>query len=205
MANKKINKYSGFTLIEIVIVMAILASVFTAITYFGVDISGFGGYLSDSISVQKELELTLNPIVTEIRSMGPSSIGSYTIESATATSLIFFSDADQDGLFERIRYFLDGSTFKRSVVKPTGNPLVYNLANEKVTEMVHDIVSGSTIIFKYYGKNVASSGTPLSAPIDPLLVRSIKIELTSDRNPKALPGPISYSVFATIRNLRSVQ
>jgi prepilin-type N-terminal cleavage/methylation domain-containing protein len=198
-------KEQGFTLIEILISMFIFCAILGLIFYFGFNISGFNSFISSNLYSQNELELTLNVMVTEIRSMGPSNVGSYPIESASANSLIFFSDTDQDGLLERIRYFMSGNTFMKAVTKPTGSPLTYNPTNEKTTEAVHDVTSDPTTIFSYYAKKAIVGDTPMSSPISISQIRSIRISMTTDKDVNTEPGPVTFNVFSTIRNMRTNQ
>ena len=45
---------------------------------------------------------------------------------------------DDDGLKEKIRYYLTGTTLKKGVIKPTGSPPVYLSANEScLAHLVH--------------------------------------------------------------------
>lgn len=197
-------KISGFTLMEILISIAILTGITLFISYFSLDVSNFAGFFSESIATQQEIQQTLKILKTEVRSMGSANNGSYTVESASANSFIFFSDFDGDGLFERIRYYLEDNTLKKGVIKPTGNPLVYLTSDEKVSESVHYIIPNPPPIFIYYPKDTDINGTALTLPIDPALVRLIKVNLTADENPQKPPGPADISIFISIRNLRGI-
>lgn len=197
-------KISGFTLMEILISIAILTGITLFISYFSLDVSNFAGFFSESIATQQEIQQTLKILKTEVRSMGSANNGSYAVESASANSFIFFSDFDGDGLFERIRYYLEDNTLKKGVIKPTGNPLVYLTSDEKVSESVHYIIPNPPPIFTYYPKDSDINGTALTAPIDPALVRLIKVNLTADENPQKPPGPANISIFISIRNLRGI-
>jgi len=197
------SRPDGFTLIEILIATAIFVSLLGVILYFGFNASGLNIFLSENLVSQNELQLTLNSIVVEVRSMGPSSVGGYPIESANAGSFVFFSDTDNDGLFERVRYYYSNGTLMRGWTKPSGNPLLYDHAGEKTTEAVHFVISQPSAIFTYYSKNQTSGDGPMTVPINPNLVRAVKIELAADRDPDQLPEPVIYRIFATIRNFRN--
>lgn len=196
---------NGFTLLEIIVAMGILIGVMSLVVNFGLNVATFGGFLGENLNSEQELQQTFKVIKSEIRSMGPANTGGYAIESATTTSFIFYSDIDGDGLFERVRYFLDGNILKKGVIKPTGNPLTYVPANEQTREMVHNIVSNPPPIFSYFPKDVDGSGTSLSMPVDPYVIRLLKMDLTTDENPQQLPGPISLRTFITMRNFRGIQ
>jgi len=196
-----IKKHSGFTLIEILITMTIFISLFLVITRFSLDISSFSSFFEESLVAQQELQISLRSMVREIRSMGPSSNGSYPIMSASASSFTFYSDSDGDGLFERIRYYTEDNIFKKGVIKPTGSPLTYDPAQEKTFELVHNVTNGTAVFF-YYDKDYVGSGSPLAFPVDVVAVKLIKTEVIVDQNPNALPGPISFVITAMIRNFK---
>lgn len=191
----------GFTLIEVVIALAIFTTIALAISLFTLDISNFSVFFGENLSAQQELQLSLLSMAREIRAMGPSSTGSYQIASATANSVTFYSDSDDDGLFERLRYFMDGDIFKKGVIKPSGNPLVYDPAQENVYELVHYVTNGSTV-FTYYDKNFTGTQPPLSFPVNAPLIKAVKASLVVDQNAGAPPLPLDFSITATARNFK---
>src|SRR3989344_8626441 len=93
--------------------MAILSGIVLIISMFGLDIFKFQIFFSDTFTMQQEIGLTLTEMGVEIRGMGSSAKGSYLIESASATSLVFYTDKDGDSQFDRVRYFVSGSTLRR--------------------------------------------------------------------------------------------
>lgn len=202
--NIKSIQNRGFTLLEIIVVMGILFGIMFVVVRFGLDIASFGGFLGENLSSTQELQQTFKVIKTEIRSMGPASNGGYPIESAANGSFVFYSDTDGDGLFERVRYYLEGNILKKGITKPTGNPLTYLPANEQIRELVHNIVTGSPPVFSYFPKDTDGNGAPLSTPADPSTIRLLRMSLTADQNPQQLPGPATLNILITIRNFRSL-
>ena len=49
------------------------------------------------------------------------------------TGFIFYANIDSDTLYERVRFWVEGTILKKGVIKPTGVPLDYDLQNEDVT------------------------------------------------------------------------
>ncbi len=147
-----------------------------------------------------EAQLALQAIVSELRSINYASTGSYPINSASTNSLTFFSDTNNDGYTEQIRYFADSNVLKRGIIHPSGFPLIYDLNNEKITEAVRYLTSSN--VFSYFGENYDGNQASLSYPIDLSLVKVIRVELKIDKNPKTLPLEISLPAFINIRNLR---
>jgi prepilin-type N-terminal cleavage/methylation domain-containing protein len=144
---------AGFSLIEIIVVIFVLGLISVVVVTFQNDVFSLNTRLSNNLTSQSEAKGTLTMMTSEIRAASPSSNGAYPLAEANATSFIFYSNIDKDQLKERVRYFLSDNTLKKGVIKPSENPLVYNPANEVVSEVVHGIVNGATPIFSYYDKN----------------------------------------------------
>lgn len=192
---------SGFTLIEIIVAMAIITLSLVFVTYFTVDLSNFGTDLSNRLEAEFELQITLRSMISEIRSMGPGDNGAYPIATATGTTFTFYSDIDGDGDFEQVRYFSDGTVLKKGITDPTDTePVLYPSANEVISEAVHHLVSGT--IFSYYDEGLPSEMTPLASPVDVARVRLIQITGTVDKDTILPPLPTTLSLTVTIRNLR---
>jgi hypothetical protein len=97
---------------------------------------------------------------------------------------------------------LNGNSFYKGVIKPAGSPLSYATSSEVLQDLVDNLVPG-TQLFSYYDKNATSSNsTPLPSPIDPLLVKTVKISLTANQGTTSTPSIISVETEATMRNLR---
>lgn len=193
---------AGFTLIEILIATAIMTIVLGVVLSFTSDVASFGIDLGDRIEVERQLELTLRVMVTELRSMGPGENGAYPIALAGSDTLTFYTDVDNDQTFEQVRYFLDGTTFRKGVIEPTGGDQpTYPVASESVADVVHFMVPGQTV-FTYFAEGYPNETGPLPEPTDPSLVRLVRVSGTTDKDTNVDPLPFTLSISATIRNLR---
>ncbi len=198
--NSQKNNLGGFTLIELIISFALLAAIITAAGLFISNVLNLNPFFQGSLETGNEVELTSQVIATEIRSMAPSNTGSYPIDTASSSVLTFYSDIDEDGLFERVRYFVDGSILKKGVIRPTVNPFAYNPANEVVTEQIHNLVSTASSTFSYYNSNYTGSEPPIVPPMDISVIRVIGIQINAQEKKGAI---VSFNAFITPRNLRS--
>ena len=191
----------GFTLLEILIAMAITAIGLVFVTYFTIDLSNFGLTLDTRLENQRELEMTLRTMLSEIRSMGPGENGAYPIATADGTTFTFYTDIDGDGTFEQVRYFLQAGVLKKGITEPTQTePVQYPPANEAVKDVVHYITSAS--IFSYYAEGFPGQIASLSSPVDVSAIRLVSVSATTDIDPNKPPTPLTLSIMATIRNLR---
>jgi len=192
----------GFSLIEVLIAVFILAVLGGAVGLFQKDIFSLNDIISGNMASQQEIRQAFKLMSSQVRSMSFSSIGSYPIGEASSYSLMFYDDVDNDGFKERLRYFLAGNIFKKGVLKPAGDPLSYNPASEVVVDLVHYVANGATPVFEYYDENYDGATQPLTMPDALLSVRLIKITLITDKDPTRNPGPLLMTTQVSIRNLK---
>lgn len=182
--------------------MVVFIIVGLAVWTFQKDIFVTNSTLSESASLITEVRQTFKTMMVEIRSASISSTGAYPLAAATGTSFIFYSDIDDDGLKERIRYFVDGSTLKKGVIKPTGNPLSYNPSNEVITTAVNNLANGAQPVFEYYDENYDGDDPPLTSPVNLLAVRLVKVTIKVDKNPTRPPAAVTMVTQVSVRNLK---
>ncbi len=190
----------GFTIVELMTAMAVLFIVGMVVGAFVSSTVRTSGFFSRRSAALQEGRRTLEAFGREFREASASSIGSYPIEAASASSVTFYADIDTDSFRERIRYFLDGTTLKKGITKPSGTPLAYNPATESVQPIAAYVAA--TTIFAYYDRSYTGSQQPLVAPVNPVQVRYVVMTLTIDENAGVPPDPLVLRVTATSRNLK---
>lgn len=200
--SKNRNSKSGFSAIEVLVGMFVLTLIGLAVYSFQKDIFSFNRIISGSLTAQDEARRALKSMSAEIRAASPSSLGAYAVTQTTTSSFTFYSNIDGDSFKERVRYFLDGTTLKKGVIKPSGSPLTYNSANETISELIHDVANAAAPIFSYYDANYDGMTQPLTEPIDISAVRLVKITVVIDRNPQAPPGTLTLTTQISMRNLK---
>lgn len=196
-------KKLGFTLPEVLVSIAIFVLIGLAVSSFGRDIFFINSGLQNNLSAQLDGRKILKRFVTELRSASPSSLGSYPIEQAATSSFVFYSNIDTDSYKERLRYYLSGKTLYRGVIKPSGNPLTYSSASEKVEIIIRDVAnSTSTPIFEYFDDNFTGTSSPLTYPISIADIRLVRATVVIDKDSNRPPGPITITTQGTPRNLK---
>ncbi|MBI2122469.1 MAG: hypothetical protein HYT98_05150 [Candidatus Sungbacteria bacterium] len=193
---------SGFSVIEISVGIFILTLMGIAVYSFQKDVFSLNRIISGSLTAQDEARRALKSMSAEIRTASPSSLGAYALVQTATSSFTFYSDIDDDSFKERVRYFLDSTTLKKGVIKPSGAPLTYNPANEIISEIVHDAINATTSIFSYYDTDYDGTTQPLAEPIDIAAVRLVKITVAIDKDPQTPPGPMTFTIQVSIRNLK---
>ncbi|HXV27251.1 MAG TPA: hypothetical protein VD862_04505 [Candidatus Paceibacterota bacterium] len=192
----------GVTILELLITIAVATGVMTLATYFALDVNFFGTLLGSRLDSERGVERTLRTFISEARSMSISENGSYPIAAAAANGITFYADVDADGTFEQIRYFLDGTTIRKGVTEPTGNPATYPAVDEQVRDVITSVVPGPDIFAYWEGLSWTGNTASLSAPVPVAQIRLIRMRVTVDDDPTLPPAGFTQSIDATIRNLR---
>jgi len=167
---KMINyKNSGFTLLEIILAMGIfivVAGLAYSFVHTNYQAANFGHEQNEAIeSARKGIET----MVEEIRESGQSAQGGYIILEDQPQSLKFYSDVDKDGIKEQVHYWLDGSNFKKGIIKPTADGQ-YLDTDETSAILSQYVRNGSKAVFIYYDADY-----PVNMANNPLLYEAASI------------------------------
>lgn len=198
------HSYRGFTFVETLAVIGIVAFITVAMFAFFRDTFEFNSAIQSSLKSQNEARRILRPFANEVRGATRSALGGYPIELASTTAFTFYVDLDEDSVAERVRYFLEGTTFKKGVTNATGSPLRYATTSEKIVAIVNNVVATSTPIFRYYTTTYTGASTtqPLAQPVSPVDVRLISVSITVDEDPQRPPAPFVLTTQISFRNLK---
>lgn len=171
----------GFTIVELLVVMAITLVLFAAFTTWFFLTLNAEQYSTNLLMSTEQARESLLAVSRELRETVPGEDGSYMIVSALPEELIFFSDVDSDVQAERIRYFRDGVDLKRGIVQASGFPITYDLDTEQV-EVVATYLANEPgdDMFQYYGLGYRDDVDPLPDPVEVKDVRLIHMNVLID-------------------------
>lgn len=187
----------GFTIIEMLVYIAIFTFAMGAVSglliYF---------YRSNTYVLQKSYAINsarkgIETMSREIREATYSDVGAYPVIEAQSQSFSFYSDIDRDENVEKVRYFLDGTNFKKGETKASGQPLVYDEADEVISIISDNVRNGAESIFTYYN----ASSTEVADLGEIADIKLIKTTLIVDVNPVKAPENFTLTTSAQIRNL----
>ncbi|MFC1653533.1 prepilin-type N-terminal cleavage/methylation domain-containing protein [Patescibacteria group bacterium] len=105
----------GFTLVEIMVTTVIVGIVVIGLVKFSQTF--FSGYEFSFQETQaiSEAQQSIIQMERELREMRDGEEGSYPLSVANDTEVVFFSDVNDDGGAERVRYYLVGSDLVKQV------------------------------------------------------------------------------------------
>lgn len=196
-------KTKGFTLVEMLISIFIISVLTVTVNRFATDVFSLNYFIQGGLNTQMDSRRIVKVMVTELREAGPSALGAYPIAVASSTGVTFYTDVNNDGLRDRVRYFVNGTNLRRGVVYPTGSPLSYVDASEQLTTVISGFVSSTTLpLFQYYPSNYAGTSSPLSIPVDIPSIRLVKITVIIDKDPNKSPVKVITGSQVNIRNLK---
>jgi hypothetical protein len=143
-------------------------------------------------------------LATQLREAEVAMDGAYPLAIMNDNEIAFYADTDSDGSVERIHFYLNGSNLMRGVVKPTGNPPTYVLANERSTIVVSQITNPHPSLFTYYNGNWPGDTTnnPLTTANRSLNTRMIGIAIPITILNGKIPSTSTASATVEVRNLK---
>lgn len=190
---------SGFSLAETVVVIAIFSLVSVALTTMITYFYRSNAYVFQQTGAIDSASRGLSYSFKNLREASYGDDGSFPLESAATSSIVFYSDVDNDGPVERVRVYALKGTLYRVVTNSAGSPPSYTGQAPATTTIATSIVNAtSTPIFRYYD----AEGVELSSPADTSKVVTVMTHLTVDLNPSRAPDIFTLRASATLRNLR---
>ncbi len=190
------------SIIEIIIAIAILGLIIGAVGAFQRDVFYLGSALRGTVATTQDARAIIRTMTQELREASVSSNGSYTIESAATSSVVFYSNIDSDVQKERIRYFMVGKELRKGVIQPTGSPVSYPSNSENFSVLISTLSPTTTPMFEYYNTSYAGTSTPMTYPIATADIRLVRFNLILDVDVNRAPVPRVYTTQVTIRNLK---
>jgi prepilin-type N-terminal cleavage/methylation domain-containing protein len=198
----------GYTLMEMLVVVALVSVIGLVISKFQRDVFSYNRYFSSTLTTGDAAQKLLRPMTAEIRSASPSNAGAYPIDSIGDYRFSFYSDIDNDGLKELVAYSLVGTTLNKEITKPTGNPLVYLSANKSTKIFMTGVrnISDGIPVFTYFDSSYAGStggSVPSTGALSTVRLIGVKIRIDPDTNLSPVATDVSTQV--AIRNLKIQQ
>jgi len=196
----------GMTLVEMLIAMFIFILMMFGSAYLLGQIYKRYGFAMEQGMSTHAVQHSLKIILEELRGIRQSDAGSYPIEEAGDFSFTVFTDADKDGVTERVHYFFENGEIKKGLTEPSGTPPSYPEGDQSIAVIAeHVINTAEQPLFYYFNKNypVDQVNNPLPAPVSPVSdIRLVKIDIFYNLDPLRAPDNIRLESYVELRNLK---
>lgn len=202
--NCKLQANSGFTLVEMVVSVFIISVIVTIIFSLQNFIITQQEFTIGSYLTVETANSAMQTLEKEIKNSRPGDNGAHLFELANDQELIFYSNADRDDDIEKIRYFLDGTSLKKTITNPTTYPITYPASNESTITLNEFIRNDTLPIFTYYNSDWPSDTTnnPLQQTSRLSQTRLIGIHLIVNSNANYQEANHELKSYVQIRTLK---
>ncbi|OGI25350.1 MAG: hypothetical protein A3E38_02645 [Candidatus Moranbacteria bacterium RIFCSPHIGHO2_12_FULL_54_9] len=198
------------TLIEMLVAIAVMLIAMEGFTLLFVKSWETNKFILEEGLASAAASRATNKIITQLRSVRQADNGDFAVESGADFDVKAYIDIDDDGVTERVHYFLDLATdeLKVGVTDPLGTtPITYPASDDTVTVLASYVVNESdNPAFYYYNENYPGDTVtnPLATPINVEDARLIRVHLLVNIDPIRAPNNINIESFADLRNLKNL-
>lgn len=196
--------HQGFTLVEMLVSAFIMGLVILGALAFAVYYFQSSSFSFEEVQTINEAQIGTTTIIREIREARISEVGGWPLETANDSSLVFYSDINDDGRTDRVRYFIENGELKKGVIEPTLPPVSYPTSNEQIRTIAYYVDNGSSPLFTYYNGDWPGDtiNNPLALSERLLNTRYVTVHLRINVNPISGAQPIELQSGVSIRSLK---
>lgn len=191
---KRITKKSGFTLIELVVVIALLG-------IFVVMLSSFVASGYKSYRLGRERVVANEAVTKAVSDFEKIARGATRVLVADDQNIVFYAylKGDNNPSPSKIGYYTTGNIFYRSMIKPvvSGQDILYPDADKVETKLAQDLTAPAT--FQFY----SDANIELALPLQLDVIKAARITLTVDKDVAAPPEAATQSTLIEFRNLKT--
>jgi prepilin-type N-terminal cleavage/methylation domain-containing protein len=197
----------GMTLLEVVVAIAIALIAMEGFTFLFLKTWDTNKFIIEEGLASAAASRATNKIVIQLRGVQQADNGDYPLESADDFDLEFYADVDDDGVVEKVHYYLDqpNDELKFGVSNPLAtNPVTYPAGDSEVTTVTNFVVNESdNPIFYYYNDDYPGDTTnnPLSTPASVGNIQMVRVKLLINIDPVHAPNNVNIESFVDLRNL----
>ncbi len=199
------------TLIEMLVAIAVMLIAMQGFTYIFVTSWDNNKSIIETGLASATASRSVNQTIIQLRAIKQGDNGDYPIEEADDFDLTIYTDIDDDGVTERVHYYLDLATdeFKRGITDPGATvPVTYAASDTTTAVMAEYIVNESDDpVFSYYNDDYPSDTTnnPLATPASLGSIQLIRMKLRVNIDPVHAPENINVESFVDLRNLHGYE
>ncbi|MBP6929655.1 MAG: hypothetical protein KBB77_01835 [Candidatus Moranbacteria bacterium] len=207
MSNFLSQKLKAMTLVEMLVAIGVVLIVMEGFSFLLIRTWETNKFILEEGLASAAVSRSTNKMVIQLRGVQQADNGDYPIVSGDDFDLVFYCDIDDDGVVEKVHYFLDLATdqLKQGVSNPLAtNPVTYPAGDSTVTTVANYIVNENTDpAFYYYNANYPSDvvNNPLTTPATVGAIQMIRVHLLINIDPIRAPNNVNMESFVDLRNL----
>lgn len=200
----------AMTLVEMMVAIAIVLITMEGFTYLFLKTWDTNKFVLEEGLASAAASRATNKIVIQLRGVQQADNGDYPIEAADDFDLIFYADVDDDGVVEKVHYFLDAAAdqLHLGVSNPSAtNPVTYPAGDDVVSVVANYVVNESSDpLFYYYNDDYPGDvvNNPLATPASIGNIQMVRVHLYVNINPVHAPDNINIESFVDLRNLHNL-
>lgn len=201
------HSHSGMTLIELLLAIAVVSIVMQGFTTLFIRTWDTNKFILEMGLASAMAQHANNKLVTDLRGIQQSDHGAFPIAEATSMSLTIYSDIEDDGVVERVHYYLDQASdeLRVGITNPTNTqPATYPSGDQETRVLARYVVNASNDpIFYYYNDDYPGDTTtnPLTLPTSLANIQLVRIRLFINIDPIKAPNNVYIESFVDLRNL----
>lgn len=196
------NDKRGLTLIEMLVAISITIILLGTVSVFL--IRSF--YLNKHVVEQglniSVLQNSLRNFSANLREARQAEDGSYLLASCQEYEVVFYADTDNDGISERLTYYLENNQFKLEITEPNlgENPVSYSTGTSTIRIIGAGIVNAELVepIFYYYEED---AGVPLETGFSSSQVELVRIRIYANADTENAPDAMVMETLVRPRNI----
>ncbi len=148
------------------------------------------------------LQNSLHTFSANLREARQAEDGSYLLESCQEYEVIFYADTDNDGIAEKLTYYLENSQFKLEIIEPdlTENPVSYSTGTSTVKIIGAGVVNADLAepLFYYYEEDAE---VPLEAGFSSSQVELVRLRVFANVDTDEAPDAMLMETMVRPRNI----
>lgn len=209
---RKEPRQHGVTMIELLVVMAIMSVVTTMTIVIWVSLRDSYAYTTTSSKGREYARDTVTRMAREIRDAvdGPNGADAFVLSGCGPNTITFYTTFNKPGASvigtapRKVQFWLSDSKLYRTVDSDGDGTLDRTL--DRTNVLCTDVVNkpGQDDVFSYTVIEPNGAQTPLPTPDDPTAIVSIGISLRIDLNPGKAPVLMDLTTSVQPRNLRQM-
>ncbi len=203
------KKLRGLTLVETLVALFIISAGMIGFTLLLSSTWKSNKFIIETGISAIKVNRASAEIINNLRKVRQADNGDYPVESGDDFDIQVYLDIDNDGMTERVHYWLDAvnDRLMRGVREPSAtNPPTY-AAGDGTTSVIADYIVNEAAqpIFYFYNENYPGDtvNNPIVTPIAVEDVRLVRVLLRVNIDPIRAPNNINVESFVDLRNLES--